>query len=211
MKIGNKKELNPEDLYTFDYKTYMKEMYGLTESSVIGESPVLYTSKVHRFDNDFMVNARLAREVEERGKNIGDFKIGNNIHYRVYKEKENNLIYYNLLEYNQLVLVMSHTIREVDDGVESLDIWQSIRTRGLARFWVFDFILKNYKFMMSDKLHTTRGKEFWKRLVDDSLDEKINVFVLNIKTKEKIPLTNFKEVDNYYGSNMFEYRFVIEK
>lgn len=206
---NNKKELNPEDLYTFDYKTYMKEMYNL--ENIVMESPVLYPGTLHKFDHDLIFNSQMAIKIEKKGKNIGNFKIGNNVSLRIFKEIEGDLVYYNLLYPDQPIIAVSHTVREINGGVESLDIWQSIRTRGLARFWVFDFILKNYKFMMSDKIHTVRGKEFWKRLVDDSLNEKINVFVLNIKTKEKIPLTNFKEVDNYYGSNAFEYRFVIEK
>ncbi len=206
---GNKKALNSDDLYTFDYKTYIKEMYNLDD--IIMESPVLYPGTLHKFDHDLIYNSQIAIKVEKNGKNIGNFKVGNNVNFRIFKEVEDDLVYYNLLYPDQPIIAVSHTVREIDGGIESLDIWQSIQTRGLSRYWIFDFILKNYKFMMSDKIHTARGKEFWKRLIDDSLDKKLNVFVLNIKTKEKIPLTNFKEVDGYYGSDMFEYRFVIER
>ncbi len=209
--MNNKKEPESIDLYTFDYKTYIKEMYNLNESEILIESPARYTSTIHQFDHDLIVNSQIAIKVENNGKNIGDFKIGNNVRYRIFVQPiENGSICYSLLEPDQPVIVVSHTVKEFDGGVESLDIWQSIRNRGLARWWVFDYILKHYKFMVSDKLHTKYGEIFWKSLIGDSLEKKLKTFVVNTKTNEKLPISNISEVDKYYGNNKFEFRFVIE-
>jgi hypothetical protein len=186
----------------------MKEVYG---GGLLKESPDFYAATLHQFDNDLLTNAQIAIEVEEKSKHIGEFKAGN-IKYRLYKEVDNKTICYSLLYIDQPVIALSHTVKEIDRGIESIDIWNSIWTKGLARvFWIPDYIFKHYKFMMSDKLHTKRGKEFWKSLVKESLDKKMDVFVFNTKTKEKTPLTSVDGIEKYYGSNMFHCRFVISK
>jgi len=195
------------DLYTFDYKNYMKEACGI---ETIDESPVSYPGLLRQCDDDLLVNTKVAIEVEKNAKQIDDFRIGNNVRYRVFKHEENGSVYYYLLDPNQPVLSLMHQIREINKGVESLDIWCSRRNRYLARsFWIPDYIMKHYDFMISDKVHTKDGKRFWKAIMEDFLEKKLSVSVINTKTQEKTPITSVDDVETYYGKNAFHYRFII--
>ena len=119
-----------------------------------------------------------------------------------------------LLDLNNPISYMLHTYTETNlnnlQGIESQFIWNSRNMSGLARDWVFDYILKHYKFMMSDSHHSPSGQVYWKKLIISGLDKSYPCGVIDIKDNNQfIELKNVNEVDSYYGADKTNYRLII--
>ena len=184
------------------------------------ESPNLYSTNIDRREDWDGNNEDKANKIVERCKYLGQFNYYKGLKYRIYTEKENNNIFYYLLHETLPTLLFLHSIEEIKllnlNGVESLDIWQNhvLRdfTKNLAKGWIFDYILKNYDFIMSDKLHTALGKSFWIKLLNEAFEKKLNVVVYNIKDDKYTKLDNTNNVENFYDNqSKGHYRFIILK
>jgi hypothetical protein len=195
-----------------NYKKYIKETYDLED--IITESPSDVLSMLNRYEDDSHLNSKGAEDIEKNSKLIGNFEFANN-KLRIYEFIENNIHYVNLLAEKHSYIALSHSFREINlnnkIGIESSDIWQEKTMKILARYWVFNYILKNYDFIMSDKSHTPKGKAFWKKLIDEALNNKMNVFVYNTKERNVVNITKINDINFYYGEGNSLFRFIIEK
>jgi hypothetical protein len=195
-----------------NYKKYIKEIYGI--SNLMIESPSDVPQFLNRFDSDPVLNRREAEKIEKRDKLIGIFKNGEQ-NFRIYKTIEDGMIFMNLLVEKQSHIALIHEFEEIkiDNkiGISSKNIWQEKHTFGLARYWILEYILKNYEFISSDESHTPMGKLFWKKLISDVLDKKFKPFVYNTKTKEYIEINNNTNLESYWGAGKGMYKFIIFK
>lgn len=60
----------------------------------------------------------------------------------------------------------------VGHSVTQVAVWRSLeepKSRGLALWVVFDYFLKHYPAIMSDKMQTDRGRDFWIDLISQAL------------------------------------------
>lgn len=195
------------DPYKFNYKKYMMEEHGLTES------PNKIHDYVLSYDDHHMNNAAAIR-VEEESEYMGIYK-WMSINLRLYKKIEEDMIYIELLQEDQPFIYMIHSFSEIKlngkNGIESHSIWNNRWARGLARYWVFDYVSKNYEFMMSDKSHTNKGKTYWEQILRDGIDNNMKVGIIDVKNDYSFtPLNDVKALNDYYGDEGHgRYRLII--
>lgn len=196
-----------------------QEIFNMEE--FLKESPNLYTTNINRREDLDGNNEDKANKIIEKCKYLGQFNYYKGLKYRIYTEKENDDIFYYLLHETFPTLLFLHIIEEQNllnlKGVESVDVWQNhaLRdfTKNLSKEWIFNYILKNYDFIMSDKLHTPLGKSMWLKLIKEALDErKLKVVIHNIKENKYIKIDNVNNVEDFYGpKDKGHYRFIIFK
>lgn len=95
-----------------------------------------------------------------------------------------------------------------DDFIVEKKIWQDNIQLGLFRDIMFNYYLTKYKGLISDVVHSLAGEKYWKKILKQAVGFNYKTYVLK-NEKEKIPLLNLDDVDNYFNS--VSYRFVIEK
>lgn len=198
MEIFNPNEVN--------YKQYMFENYGLLESPARFRN-LDYTR------NKLDVNALEAKNIIQNDEFIGIYKF-NSFNTNLFYSKEGNIIFYNLLQQDNNYILMHHSFEEISlnnkIGIVSLDIWNFKSAKGLARYWIFDFILNKYDFIVSDNLHTPKGEEFWKKLINEALNDNYICGGINLNTNEFIRINSLNDVLQFYN-NKKQYRLIIYK
>ena len=199
---------NVFDPYTFDYKTYVKSAYDLDES------PSRYRD-LDIEEDDAILNSKSAVEVEKKDKFIENYK-WESFTFRLFKIKQDDITFINLLDMKFPFIYMRHSFREIKinklNGIENSNIWSWRTMRGLARHWIFDKILKDYDFVLSDKVHTPKGEIFWKKLIGNAIDKRLKCNVFNPQTnKVEFDVNSEKELEKYYGVDKAGYRFIIFK
>lgn len=182
------------------------EEYGLVES------PSIYRDLTLRHDDWFM-NSAEALKVETQGELLGIYKAGG-LKFRLYQIKEGDTIFIDLLEEKFPTVCVMHSFSEIKlenlNGIENHSIWNSRAMRGMARYWIFDYISKKYDFMISDKTHTPKGKIYWESLIVEAIDKKMKVGVIDIKNNNQFEeLNNTKELEQYCGDDKGKYRLII--
>lgn len=188
--------MNDFDPYTIDYKKYIMTEYGLTES------PSMWRADPFAND-DPIVSSAEAIKIEKIGDLLGIYKRGS-FNFRLYKVIEDDIIFMDLLSEDFPSVYMNHSFSEIKlngkSGIVNHNIWESRNMRGLARHWVFDYIINEYDFMMSDKIHTPKGKIYWKKLIDEALNRKLKTGIINTNENNKfVSINNIEDIENYYG------------
>ncbi len=168
------------------------------------ESPVKLTKPLNPHDlNSMGKNNSFTIGIKERGKNVGKFK-----DYDLYEYNISNHII-NVLCDDYTVLFFDYTTD--CNIVHEHIIWQSQFNTGLCRDFIFNYILRKYKGLMSDDAHTEFGQKYWNKLLKHALELNYKVFVVskNIKTS----LFTLVDIDRFYfnSSKGMEYKFLIEK
>lgn len=182
------------------------------------ESPNLYSRNIERHEDWDGNNEKEVERIEKTCKNIGTFDF-KGLKCKIYFNKENDNNFYYLIDEQHPTLLFLHEIKEKNmlqlNGVESLDIWQNhilrgITNKGISRYWIFNFILKNYDFVMSDKLHTPVGKHFWMKLLKESIEEYfLKSVVYNTKENKYTRLYKVDNIDDFYSKDKDHLRFII--
>jgi hypothetical protein len=122
------------------------------------------------------------------GDNVKVYKTGTNKGYIFLYNPEKDLIgYYVRYEEQQNSLV--------GRKVTQTKLWRSLgdeKAVGVTYKIVFDYLLKKYQAIMSDRLQTENGKDFWIRLMLYALDRGHEVVLadLNSRTIKKIDTTH---------------------
>ena len=200
------KEFDP---YNFDYKLYFVEMYNLTEMPA-----KLPRNTPFRLD-DYAINNYEGMRIE---KNDTFIKLYNNGFYRVFYNKDNdNIETYSLLNKDNPHICAEHVFRRISNpikGIENINMWNSKYYTGIIRMWFRDEIIPKEPVIISDKIQSDKGFKFWLSLFDDYvMDKKSHVLlIISYKTGEEIKnVVNKTEIDNYYGDNKSNFRFVLKK
>lgn len=197
------------DPRSFDYKTYMRETYGLNEMPV--RLPQM------SLDVDSIDNSYFAKEVEEKYKPTGTFRHGNE-NLRVYTYDEDNKSWVALLSEDKPILAMEYVFQRISDpikGIVNLNIWNFKLYHGLFWIWFQKEIIPNEPTIISDKAQTDKGFNFWKRLFKEYVKNSHThkMYVMDIKTKKQISdISTEEEMDKYFQpQQMYNVRFVLQK
>jgi hypothetical protein len=147
-------------------------------------------------------------------KKIGEFQFYK-YQYDIYEKKEGEYVYFGLLDDKYIILaydVRPITIKNLK-GIESLNPIQSqIGDRSawlhIANKFVFDFLLKHYDFIISDKVQTTSGKMFWQRMLSESIGY-LYCYAFDPNTNTLVVLSDLNNFDTYYNKKYKEFRFIV--
>lgn len=198
------------DPYTFDYKTYVKKTYGLSEMP-IRLSPVSDT------EIDFIDNSYDAMQVEKKGKLIDRLKHGNE-NLRVFEEKEGNRVWISILSEDKPLIVAEHVYQRISTpikGIVNLGILRFKTYRMVIWRWFDERIIPNESVIVSDKAQTEKGFNFWKRMYQEYVDNQHTheMYVIDFDTGEKVKtLQSVDELGEFYQSqNTSKFRFVLQK
>jgi hypothetical protein len=194
------------DAYNFDYKSYMLETYGLTES------PIMYRDYTIALD-DWIANSGEAVKIEKDSNLIGHHKYGS-FTFRIYQKIEEDNIFINLMEEHEPTIHLYHSYSEIKldhfNGIVNHSIWNSRNFRGLARDWIFNNILKNYECVMSDGVHTPKGKWYWEKLFLEAFSKKFKCGIIDMKNNNQFTeIKSKEEVYQYYGDGKANIRLII--
>lgn len=181
------------------------------------ESPV--ERKISGYDrlNVESYNEEEAKRIEKTDEPIGTYKYANHP-FRLFLKTFENILFYSILDNKKPYIWMLYDIQPTKingkNGIISLSAWQSnidrYVTKGFARHFAYSYLLKKYSFLQSDSLHTTEGKLYWKKMLEDSVS-KLYCYVYDTNTKNLLLLKNANDFDKFYGPKSFNYRFVISK
>lgn len=190
------------DPYIFDYKSHLKEYYN------ISESPNRINSIQHT-KQDARLNSVEAVNVIQNDKLLGDYKYSS-FTFNLYQSNDGDHTNYYLMETTHPFIYLYHsaipTTLNGKCGIISDDIWEWKSIWGLARYWIFDYILTKYDFIMSSTVHTTNGEKMWKQLIIEALSKNMDCGAILNNNYE--PFSSKTDLTKYYDS---EYKFIIYK
>lgn len=196
------------DPYNFDYTSYITEMYNITEMP-----SKLPRNKSFRMD-DYVTNSYEGVRIEKHDKFI---KMFYRDFYRVFHHEENGIDTFYLLDKNQPYVCAEHSFKRITEpikGIENLHVWNSIRDRASIRLWFRDEIIPKEPIIISDKIQSDRGFNFWVGLFIEYVESNKSHDMLVIDYKDGSIVKNIAKKDEmkeFYGDNKFNYRFMLKK
>jgi hypothetical protein len=212
MDLGIRKPLRvlnqnkPFDPYSFDYRSYLLERYGLSES------PQRMDNRRFVLDDD-LLNHQEGIRVENESKSIGDFKTGQNQSYRLFEEVAGSNTTYYLLYPDKPQIVVEYSFEKINPTIiQTKSIWNHRWYKGLARFFFEEFVLANYPSVMSDSILTESGFKFWLTLFDEMVKSKKSHGIYVVERKSEMSMKwihSREEMEEYYGDGQSKYSFVI--
>jgi len=196
--------------YTFDYKTYIKETYGLNEMPT-------RLSPLSDIETDYIDNSFDAMKVEKRGKLIGRLQHGNE-NLRVYQEVEGNKVWISILSENIPIIAAGHVYQRIETpikGIINLGIHRFKLYRHVIWRWFEERVIPNEPTIISDKAQTDKGFNFWKQLFDEYVKEKKThkMSVIDFRDGSIIKeIVDKKEMDGYFqAQSTGNFRFVLQR
>jgi hypothetical protein len=113
----------------------------------------------------------------------------------------NNKFVYGYVAYNIIA----------DGGIETTSVFNDKSVQFLAYKVYLYYLLMRYKYLISDKRHSSSGKKFWENIVTYSL-MRYKVSIINSETLEEVEvITSVGALEKYYGDISFEkYRIRID-
>jgi hypothetical protein len=108
-------------------------------------------------------------------------------------------------------------------SVTQTSVWRKLGAgvpKGLASHVLFKYLVPKYPAVMSDKIQTDRGRDFWVDLMGDALDKKLIVELVILNKNVVIPITSEKDLNaftqgdfNAWGKGLQyeQLRFLIRK
>lgn len=108
-------------------------------------------------------------------------------------------------------------------SVTQTSIWRKIGAgvpRGLASNVLFKYLVPRYPAVMSDKIQTTRGRDFWVEIMQEALAKNLTVELVDIIKNEVFPVKTEHDLDMWqqdktpawgWGERYEQLRFVIRK
>jgi hypothetical protein len=194
--------------YTFDYKSYLKEMYGL-----VGEMPSQLPDGKFALDNFFANNQEGVR-IEKEAEFVSDIAL-HSFKFRVFKEVDSQTVIYSLLEEDTPTIAVQYSYEQVNKpikGIENRHAWNSIRMRGMFREFFDKFIIPHHSVILSDQALTRKGLNLWKQLFDRYVVENKTHKMVVIDAKTGSIISTLQAAENmiqYWESDKFNLRFVL--
>jgi hypothetical protein len=182
-----------------EYNTFL-EYY---RKNIITESPFRTGRSFSEEMDDNAYNHTAAIEIIGNKTHIGDINVLG-VDYSIYADKFENTINYFITKQPMVNVFFSFKIS--DGGVIMTGVWNRINAKGSARELIFNYYLKKYQFVISDKLQSTQGENYWKKLMIKAITNGYKVTVMTDKDEHDID-----DVDKYWGNTakFFNYRFKI--
>lgn len=200
------------DPYNFDYTAYMLETYNLTEMP-----NKMVRIKVRA--EDHILNSEDSIWVEKIAEYLGKWTIKNaSMTWRLFLHKEGNIWTYYLLDEDTPFICGEYSFERVVGplkGIENKHIWNFKWDRGLIRLFIDYYILEREPVIISDKLQTESGFNFWKYLFREHVkyNKSHKMYVMDINNGEVIlSIADENQMDQYYTeTNSGKFRFVLER
>lgn len=104
--------------------------------------------------------------------------------------------------------------QRLDGGIITTSVFNDPKFPQVAYKIYMDYLLKRYKYIMSDKRHTPRGRGFWVKIISNNIMDNTKELSIYDLTDDRqiLIITHFSDIDRFYGNNEdFErYRIKIE-
>jgi len=167
----------------------------------LNESPVRVNSIPTELFASNGSNYEYTKYIMENGKLVGNYK-----DYKIYQLVINNEII-DIFVYNELAYIY-FKYKLNNNIIQEITIWQNPLTLGLFRDVMFNYYLDKFDGVISDAVHSTRGENYWKKILNKAKESGFKISVLR-DNSVKIPIANINDLDKYRHSTL--YKFVIEK
>ena len=197
------KEFDP---YNFDYKTYIEELYS------ISEMPEILPKITYSLD-DYIRNNYEGIRIEKTYDFVKLFHGS----YRVFFKKEDEVSTHALLDKNTPYVCAYHDFKFIKtpiEGLENIEVWNGKYNKGLIRLWFKDEVIPKTPTIISDKIQSDKGFNFWVSLLDNYvLSENTHEMFIMDYNNGKLIKPVFSEIDmkNFRGEHMHKFRFVLKK
>jgi hypothetical protein len=165
------------------------------------ESPVRVNSIPTELFDSNLSNYEYTKYIMENGKLVGNYK-----DYKIYQLVNNNeiidIFVYSGMSYIYFKYKLNNNI------IQEITIWQNQFSLGLFREVMFNYYLDKFDGIISDDVHSIRGENYWKKILNKAKESGFKISVLK-NNSVKIPIANINDLDKYRHSAL--YKFVIEK
>lgn len=169
------------------YEKYCKEIYG--------ESPFTVGGKIRTWIRDLGINEKTTAFRIKTYPLVANINIiGSDL--AVHQNQENDIFEDYFVNGNFTAIRFEYV--KVKDGIQFIYAEKAVFANFLADYIVFEYYLKNFKFVASDVVHTPLGKNYWKNIIRDALGSKYKVFVIDLNFIEIATITNVDEIDQWY-------------
>lgn len=113
-----------------------------------------------------------------------------------YDKKEKLILYYCKFQVSPPSKLFPHIVTQTE-------VWRALnQVQGMAKKFLLGFLYEKFGAVMSDKIHTPRGEEFWRAILATAEDMGLGIAVVGSsqitpKTKEESLNDFFKRVDTW--------------
>lgn len=190
----------------------LKTLYKLYIQKIYGESPYLdpYDLEVNQLEdrsfnlewsNTESIKLPIVKELTNTNRTIcihEDIEAGLGEHFFISKESP-----FTFATFSFRLLT--------DGGIQFTNVWNhSVLGKGMARWAIFNFYLENYPYILSDRAHTSAGKNYWEKLITEAINKKYKVFIKYKDYVEQI-FSAEEAADYYLGNKPGHYLFKVSK
>jgi hypothetical protein len=121
----------------------------------------------------------------------------------------------NIFLYNPTVNLIGYFLhyKRMDKKLSGLTVTQTMlwrakqepKANGITNRIVFDYLLRNYPAILSDRLQTIHGREFWLRLMMQAitLKHKVNVVDYNSQKMEPVTMSELRLMDSGHDEDFW--------
>ena len=108
-------------------------------------------------------------------------------------------------------VAVQFTFHKKEGGLQATGVHQLKQYPSLARTLIFDYYLKHFQFLQSDRSHSVQGEKYWKKIIKEASEKDYEVFVAT-DNEEDVPLGTPEEARNYWSSDteFSKYQFKIK-
>jgi hypothetical protein len=195
----------------FYYKRYPSEK---RIDDVISEMSVKIPDIPNILEDDFL-NVEIASDVLKNGDFIEDFKFKDGLICKVYKYNtvtDSDITLWFI--FGEKLIVSKVNFSEYKDGtVVNNTFGRRGYWRGMAGRIYDEYLLNQYKFIMSDNSHTMAGFNLYRSLMNKVYYPNLQISVTDITTDEEFAVKDVIELEKYFGDStiFMKYRFVVKK
>lgn len=107
---------------------------------------------------------------------------------------------------DDMFVVAEFVLHKRDRGVKFSGAWNHVSYRGVARFLMLNYYLKQYEFIESDNTHTAYGKKYWQKLIESVPSS--DVVVINPATGTEQPFSSLLPGDIWGDSKDFYWKAI---
>ena len=180
--------------------------------NLLRESPINISDWT---DDDYYSNTREAMDIYSKVVNDTEYKKVFELTQLIHlyeSEIDDEVICYFVPTNNNFIYGYVCYDKLPDGGIITTSVYNDKKMHGLAYRVYNEYLLKNFKYVMSDGRHTPKGKTFWSRMVSDNLhknDTFCSVYD-TLTNKTMVEIKNISDLNLYYGDAIDFERFRIK-
>jgi hypothetical protein len=165
--------------------------------------------------DDSVTNFQLTEEVLKDGLFIENFKFKDGGTYKVYNyniDGDSGITLWFI--FGDKLIAAKINFSEYKGGViVDTAYGKKGHWSGMAGRIYDQYLLRQYKFILSDNSHTMAGFNLYRSLLNKTFYSDIQVSVLNVDSDEETPIENVTELEKYFGdsASFLKYRFIVRR